>query len=166
MEIENKILEIKEEDLEQEEWYKAAKNMTVDRLPEFIRHLTKDYKHDYGTICHAVAASGLAAMHAMNKTPIGGITGFQAGCVMWEVIQRWMNFSGPLKLIEFENMLYPQFEHKFEKTISKTTWEYLQKRAKEFLAARTDAAAKTVVDHWKSVAEGNIPFGFKIDENE
>lgn len=84
--------QITEEMKIQNEWYKEAKKQTVETLPEFVRHLTEDYSHDYGTICHAVAAAGIAAMYAVDNSPTGGITGFQAGCIMWKVIREW-NFQ-------------------------------------------------------------------------
>ena len=43
-------------------WYKEAKKQTVETLPEFVRHLTEDYSHDYGTICYAVEAGAIGAM--------------------------------------------------------------------------------------------------------
>lgn len=46
----------------QDEWYKKAKSMKPEDFPEFFRELTEDYIHDYGTVCHAMAAIGLAAM--------------------------------------------------------------------------------------------------------
>ena len=53
---------ITEEMGEQEKWYDQAKKVTTLTLPAFIKHLTKDYEHDYGTIAHAVTAAGLAAI--------------------------------------------------------------------------------------------------------
>lgn len=71
-----------------DEWYKRAKSMKPDEFPEFFREMTEDYVHDYGTVCHAMAAVGLAAMFAFNNSngASGGITGFQAGFVMWNII--------------------------------------------------------------------------------
>ena len=68
----------------QDEWYKRGKSMKPEDFPEFFRELTEDYEHDYGTVCHAMAAIGLAAMRAFDRSEgaRGGITGFQAGCVM------------------------------------------------------------------------------------
>ena len=62
----------------QKGWYERAKSMKPDVFPEFFRELTEDYKHDYGTVCHAMAAVGLAAMFAFNNSDgtRGGITGF------------------------------------------------------------------------------------------
>lgn len=80
---------ITEEERVHEEWYTARPKTTAE-LAEFVRHLVEDYEHDYGTICHAVAAAGLAAMRCVNTdSDQGGITGFQASCVLWSVIARW-----------------------------------------------------------------------------
>jgi len=71
---------IREEDGIQKEWYEEARKMTVEQLPMFLKKLVEDYQHDYGTICHAVAAGALSAAHAVNHSPTGGITGFQPLC--------------------------------------------------------------------------------------
>lgn len=46
---------INETDGIHEQWMPVAQEMTMEGLPEFLRHLTEDYHHDYGTICHAIA---------------------------------------------------------------------------------------------------------------
>src|SRR5690349_20327046 len=70
---------ITEESGEHKQWYvdAHAPEMTLETLPEFLRHLTEDYHHDYGTICHALAAGAIATAYAMDRSPQGGITGFQ-----------------------------------------------------------------------------------------
>lgn len=142
-------------------WYEDAKVQTVDTLPEFMRHLAEDYQHDYGTICHALAAVAIGAAWAMERTPQGGITGFQAGAVMWEFIRHW-NHSGdnPMRLIDFGDLLYPQCSHKFV-TISSETWAWAQERAKTLLAE--GRGVPDVRAHWQSVANGVVPFGLTVD---
>lgn len=156
--------QITEKSGEHKKWYEEASKQTLESLPEFLSHLANNYMHDYGTICHAVAASALAAAHAMNASPVGGISGFQAGCIMWEFIQKWMNYKSPLRLIDYGNMLYPQYKNKFEKTISKETWEYLQKEAYKLLAEDNETASPNVINHWKSIAAGVVPFGYQLEE--
>lgn len=63
---------ITEQDKIHEEWYKEASEMTLENLPEFLRKLTEDYSHDYGTICHAISAAAAAAAWAVEKSPCGG----------------------------------------------------------------------------------------------
>src|SRR5699024_9417415 len=93
----------------QDEWYKRAYNMKPDDFPDFFREMTEDYIHDYGTVCHAMAAVGLAAMFAFNNSEgaRGGITGFQAGHVMWQVIlhMNYENNKCGLKILDMDNLL-------------------------------------------------------------
>ena len=158
--------EITEEMGLQEEWYERAKSMRPEDFPEFFREMTEDYIHDYGTVCHAMAAVGLAAMFAFNNSEgaCGGITGFQAGCVMWEVI-RYMNYENNkcgLRLLDMDDLLYPQYEHKFT-AISKDTWDAVKKEAQKRLLER-GAAHPDVVAHWESIVNGKVPFGLGIED--
>lgn len=145
------------------EWYKEAEQITPETFMAFFNHLANDYKHDYGTICHAVSACAIAACSAMNETAQGGITGFQAGCVMWGFIQHWMHFDSPLRLINYGEMLYPQYSDEFEKTITINTFEWLQKEAIKRIETSKDVHPD-VVEHWKSIVDGKIPFGYKIKD--
>lgn len=114
------------------EWLDRASKATIETLPNFLKEITENYQHDYGTICHAMAIAAIASARAINASPQGGITGFQAGAIMWEFIREW-NYSGNktgLKLVDYDNLLYPQYEDEFEKAISSGVWENLQKEAK------------------------------------
>lgn len=150
----------------EKEWFEEAKKQTVDILPQFINHIMSDYQHDYGTICHAIAAAALAATYAADNTPRGGITGFQASFVMWDYIKQWMkpNNECGLKLIDYDDMLYPQYEYKYEKTISSETWRRLQEEAAKNLK-EVDYAVNEVCAHWQSIVDGKIPFGYKVKDN-
>lgn len=154
---------IREEDGIHKSWYTEASEMTADKLGEFIKKLTEDYEHDYGTICHACAAAAIAGASLVNHSEQGGITGFQASGIMWEFIKHWMHYEGPLRLIKYEEMLYPQHADRFN-TISKDTFEYLQKKAKTYIEHREPFAHPKVIEHWQSIVDGYIPFGFKLDE--
>lgn len=143
-------------------WYERAKSkdMTLETLPAFLQELAA-HEHDYNTICYAVTAAALAAAWAMNRTPNGGITGFQGGAVMWEFIQEWNCLRGKhLRLVDYSDMLYPQHEDKF-RTISESTSTWLK-----------DEAAKQLLDsehmhprvraHMEAVAAGYVPFGYRL----
>jgi len=108
----------------QDEWYAEANEMTLDKLEDFLNHIMNDYNHDYGTICHAITAGGLATMHALDRSDAGGITGFQAGAIMWQFIRKW-NYSSNktgLRIVDYDDFLYPQYNYKFNKTLSPDTW--------------------------------------------
>lgn len=162
--LEKNSLQITEEMGLHKKWYEEAKNMTLEELPEFLQRLTK-FEHDYGTVCHALAASAIASAWAMNNTPQGGITGFQAGAVMWEFIKHWMSYENePMRLTRYNDLLYPQHEDRFT-SISKDTWKWLQEKAAENLAS-SEHATDRVRAHWKSIVDGQIPFGLTLDKDD
>ena len=146
-----------------EQWKTRARSIkTIEEFNEFYNHLFNDYRHDYGAMCRAIGQLAVAA--ASLGAHIEGITGFQAGFVMWDFIQNWTythNKTG-LKIMDYDNMLYPQYDYKFDKTISPETWSALQEEAAEKLAADGDYAHPDVVEHWRSIANGEVPFGYKV----
>lgn len=67
-------------------------------------------------------------------------------------------------------MLYPQYEYKFTgRTISSDTWAALQKSAKENLEEdeknENYRAHPRVIAHWKSIADGKVPFGYTVKDD-
>lgn len=157
---------VHEEDHPEHLWFEMAQEQTLETLPSFIYKLLYGYYHDYGTIVHAISACALATIYAANKTPDARITGFQAGFVMWDIVEQ-MHFKDNkcgLKIINYDNMLYPQYEERFEKTIEFTIWEQLQKEAKNLL--ETEKGAECVRAHWQSIVNGVVPFGYKVEEEE
>jgi hypothetical protein len=148
-----------------EGWYKEAKDITEETLPEFIRHLSHDYHHDYGTICHAISAGALAAAWAVEHSPYGGITGFQAGAVMWGFVAEWLHYKDePMKFIKYREMLFPQYKQEFT-CISKETWDWLQKEAKSLLETNGSNGVglhPNVRAHLERVVSGEVPFGYRV----
>ncbi len=140
---------------------------TPEDLARFVHHLMDDYEHDYGTVCYALGYAAVAGATVANRHPHqGGITGFQAGFVMWLFIQKWLHEEGPLALVRYSNMLYPQYEDRFEKTISKGTWEWLQAEAKKYLAEHAENFPHpNVMAHWQSIVDGVVPFGFTVKDD-
>ena len=158
----------------QDEWFKQAKEQTLETLPEFINHVMNEYDHDYGTVVHAISACAIAAAWAANREEgaSGGITGFQAGFIMWDFIRQWsyMNNKTGMRLINYDDLLYPQYANKFEKTITSSTWEHVQKEAKAKIDEAHDDAHgyqvhPDVLAHWQSIADGKPPFGFTVKED-
>lgn len=120
----------------QDKWYEEARGMTLEHLPKFLKSLTENYEHDYGTICHAIAAGAIATAWSMDKTPTGGITGFQAGAVMWKFIRQWLysNNKCGLKIVDYDDFLHPQSSYKYDKVITKNCWNGIQKEAAKCVA--------------------------------
>lgn len=163
-----KRVDIKEEDGTHKAWYAEAR--AVRTTKDFVRfhdRLMNTYHHDYGTVVHAVAAISLAgACLANHNRWQGGITGFQAGAVMWQWLEGWG--TGPRRhgrMLDYDNMLYPQYDYKFC-TISTAVWESLQKEAERLLADEP-RANEQVRAHWRSIAiEGKVPFGYAVKKED
>lgn len=149
-----------------EEQYQKAKEQTVDTIGAFIDKLMRREDLDYNTVVDSVAIAALAGAYAADNHKNGGITGFQASYVMWKFIQNYIfpYNQTSLRLIDFDDMLYPQYEEKFSKTITKDVWQKLQKAAEENLK-RPDISIlhSDVVKHWKSIVNGKVPFGYTVE---
>lgn len=159
-----KKITVREEDEPEKEWFAEARKMELDRLPAFIEHVLHDYNHDYGTVVHAVSACALAAAWAACGDDSAGITGFQAGFVMRDFVRNWTYTSNTtgLRIVDYDMMLYPQYEDNFEKVIDEHTWEMLKKQAQKNLDESGDSAYPVVVNHWKSIVYGKVPFGYRV----
>lgn len=214
-----------------EKYYPLVSNATIDTLPNLINQMM-DESLEYGSVCCAIAASALAAARSADKHKNGGITGFQAGAVMWEFIRQW-NYSSNktgLRIIDYDKMLYTHNEDDFtQKTISSHVFKSLQKQAKQkldedkesyeqylkdmeqykidreaYLAKYPDYeknpeqyerlhggtsedwdkyhekerlgfefapdipcyAKPRHIDHWQSIVDGNVPFGYTVDDSK
>lgn len=136
---------------------------TMEDLVDFLKYVEANCNYDYGVAPRSIAQAALATAWYMAEKM--GITGFQAGFVMWDFIRGWEfthNECG-LKIVDYDNMLYPQYEDKFEKTITKSTWRALQEQAKKNLEDR-EYAHPDVIAHWESIVRGVVPFGYTIKD--
>ena len=115
------------------EWIATAKKAKIDQLPDVINSMLDGHEHDYGTICHVTAIAALAGANAVNNSEQVGISGYQAGAVMWEFIREFLYTSNKigLKITDYDNLLFPQYADNFDKTITANAWSALQKAAAE-----------------------------------
>ena len=149
------------------QWKEEAEEVRMETLQKFLRKLLYNYQHDYGTIVHAMSAGMVAAFNAMNNSSQGGITGFQAGALAWEMVRQFhMDSDGPMRLVNFRNLMYPQYEEKFT-TVPKEAWEWVQEQAKAKLGDDAEVARimehnPKLMDHLQSIVDGKVPFGLKI----
>lgn len=150
------------------QWREEAE--TVESVDAFIDKLVTEYQHDYGTIVHACHSVMLAALNKLNRSEQGGITGFQASCLGWVLVPKMFCIEDgtPLRLIDYSNMLYPQYADRFQKTISPDTWAFLQKEAEESEKDPNfiEHATSEVKSHIRAIREGHVPFGYTVVEPE
>lgn len=150
-----------------EELYAKARKQTIETLPAFMEEVLS-MDQTYESIVTAIGVCAVAAAWAANHHPNGGITGCQASFVMWEFILHWMRKedSVEMRLIDFDKMLYPQYNYNFnDRTISASTFEALQEKAKKLLET-SKYASDDVEAHWKSIVAGTVPFGWEIRKEE
>jgi len=170
-------MEITEEQREKwrknkEDWMEKAKTISnskeleafADRL---VRHCSNEFEIDfYEESANSTSALAYAAIEMMARQY--GLSNFQISCIMWEIIDKLVleKHDVGMQLVNYNNMLYPQYEYRFEKTISKECWEVMQKKAKELIENdKTDPyvkASSKVLEHWKKIAGGEVPFGYTV----
>lgn len=147
---------------------KGSEIQTTEDVKNLVGEVITDFNYDYGVAPRSISAAIVAIANYMSRKM--GITGFQAGFVMWGFIKGFMRIGKcGLKLVDYDDMLYPQYEYKFvEKKISKETWKNIQKQAKINLEENEKKhyhAGEYVVNHWKSIVDGNVPFGYEVEED-
>ena len=136
---------------------------SFDDLVLFLKNVKEYYNCGYGEAPRAIAQAALAT--AWYFASDFGITGFQAGFVMWDFIRDWLFSSNEcgLKIVDYDEMLYPQYYYKFDKHISLETFRAMQRQAKELLKNKS-FAHPDVIKHWMSIANGEVPFGYTVKD--
>ncbi|TIR98845.1 MAG: hypothetical protein E5X19_05400 [Mesorhizobium sp.] len=139
--------------------------MTLAELPAFIADVM-GRQHDYGTICVAIGSIAAATAWACNKHEHGGVTGYQAGAILWEFARAWgapsIGKTGA-RFQNFDDLLYPQYGERFT-AVSQRTWDALQAEAAKNLQGKWDVAHPDVIAHWRSIVDGVVPFGLTIGD--
>lgn len=132
-----------------------------DDLVSFLNEIAS-YKHDYCSVVRGLFVAMVATFYHMDNR-MGGITGFQAGFLGNLLFQEFTTIKPPYRILNFNNLLYPQYEHDFEKTITMKVWKDIRERARENLINNPTASQK-VLDHWWQISKGVVPFGYQVVE--
>lgn len=134
---------------------------TFEELVEFLKYVKDNCNCGYGEAPRAMAQASVAV--ACYLAEEFGITGFQAGFVTWDFIRDWnfRNNKCGLKIVDYDDMLYPQYDDRYDKIISCDVWEALQKEAKKNLED-SGFAHPHVKAHWESIVNGQVPFGYTV----
>ena len=158
----NKMSKIEDRD----NMYKLAKQQTPETIGMFINDVMSMDDIDYGNVIDCIAACAIAGAAAADNHKNGGITGFQAGYVMWQFIRNYMyehNKCG-LRMIDWDNMLYHQDESSFDKVIPQNVFERLQNQAKEEIQIKW--LSEKQKQHLQNIIDGIPPFGYSIKPKE
>lgn len=146
---------------------KAKKVENKEDLDALLKEVIESKDLDYGKIVYAICGCMKATFNYINRSNVGGITGFQAGFVGWEMVREYLCHTNKtaLKIIDYDNLLYPQCKENFDKTISEELWLTLQELAKKELKEHPDAHPR-VIKHWESIVKGKVPFGYKVKKRK
>lgn len=164
--------------------YIEDKNKFIEMLDEIC-----DRKHDYNTATEAlVLAAVLAFNHVCAKF---GNSNFQVGLAATLVARKLLN-ADLIKITNYDLLLYPQYDHHFNKTLPGYCLKNLQKAAKhkliydikemkrmhtecykhnllskaELELRLKEPIAKDVMKRWQLLASGKLPNGWKITDKE
>jgi hypothetical protein len=150
-----------------QEWFKFEPK-TEQELFDFIHKLTTEYANDYGTCVHMCVALMKATFEYFNE--LEGMTGFQVGCMKWEVLQEIFGVRDEIgmKLLSYENIFYPQYDKEFSKiTIDKKQFDKIIKMArKELREADTNFVHPNVIMRWQELAAGILPDYVEVKYDE
>lgn len=133
--------------------YKVPCPKSMSELMRFI----KDCKQMYSVYAASIAATATynymcAAMQ---------LTGFQANQASFDIFRRTQRLDGPLKILEYRNMLYPQYAYQFKNVIDGETWKWIQEEAAKRI--HKFRAVSSVRNHWKRIVDGKVPFRYKVN---
>ena len=161
---------VSEEQRPQDEWYKRADNIhDLKTFNAFYKELMQQTEHDYGTAVYAVSAVARAILNMALREQ--DITGFQASFVMWGLVRYlgYQNNKCGMALLDYDNMLYPQYSERFNQELPVNVWENMQKCARQQLTQAQQNKIKAhpdVVTHWQQIVDGVVPFGWKVAEKD
>ena len=139
---------------------------TFNDLLVFLKDVHDNYrKYDYRDDPIAIAQACIAVARFLSGD--FGLSFYQTNIVMWEFILGYVKTENKtrLRLIDYDDMLLPQDAYRFEKVINQETWESIQKYAEDLLRSYNrydDIVHPDVLDHWKSIVDGNVPFGYTV----
>lgn len=128
-------------------WPKSA-----EELSELVRILATR-QHDYGTCVYAMSLAAVAAYNYMAHAI--GTTGFQASCADLDIIKRTRGMKHGFRIIDFTNLLYPQYERSvpgWNELLVKEA-DMLKREASKLLEQRSEHTHPDVVAHWKRLAK-------------
>lgn len=139
-----------------------------EQLYGYISDVTDNYNYGYEISAEAAAQALVATADYIFKKM--GMTGFQASWIALNFYAEIMhpNLKTMLRVINFDDMIYPQCGRRFDKVISSDTWKQIQNYAKseldKLVECKDEYIHPAVKAHWESIVEGNVPFGYTVED--
>lgn len=134
--------------------YKLPRIDTDKELIDFINEMIS-IGNSYNTAPYSMALSAYAVfMYVAGKL---GVTGFQASWADMQFLKRTRNLEDGFSIIDYSNLLYPQYKDNFEKysfdNLLRENLPHLKERAKKLLEEKGGYTHENVIKHWKMIVE-------------
>ena len=141
-------------------WEDRAK-LSTETFEEFFSYL-QSFKHDYGTTVWAASMVMRKAFYLWNRSEEGGITGFQASCLAWDMMD-FFGMKDPvgMRLMGYSELCFPEREGHFCE-IPYEIWEMVRKFADEQIKDHGDSMLASHRSHMIDVRDGKVPFGLRV----
>lgn len=144
---------------------KGREAKSTEDIFELIEEVKTNFNYNYGVAPRSIAAVCVALANYLSGEM--GLTGFQAGFVMTDFMfgYQYNHNKCGIKILDYDDMLYPQHEQRFDKIITPHVWECIQRSARKKLSEDKYHAHDKVIEHWQSIVDGKVPFGYKVENS-
>lgn len=125
---------------------------TIEELANYIKTLVEQ-KHDYGTCVYAMSHAAVAAFNYVAFEL--GVTGFQASCADLDILRHTRNLKHG-RVLDFGDLLYPQYEDRFNisfQSLIDENIDWLAQEAQRRLSKATEHTHRDVLDHWRMLVD-------------
>ena len=150
-------------------WAEKAYETELKDLPDFIQNLIDSYDHSDMSKVNIVNVAITCLLKNLFFNETLDMSEDSVLYAKYQIIRMLFPQEygvGPFSIMKWNELLNPTAEPYF-RSIPQQLWEELQQEAKLLLeqeAIETGKYQEKYVDHWKSIIEGEIPFGFRLVE--
>jgi hypothetical protein len=152
------------------QWFERAHRVTsMAQAGDLALDFLRSYEHGLDTLPHVVALAAVAAATVIANSAEGKALGVDKSVqahnlATWVFIEEFGGFDdGPRRMLQYRQMLYPTNQKRFEKTIDRSTRDWLIAQAKETLESGRDLHP-AVQQHLGPIALGIMPWGYTVEE--
>lgn len=143
---------------------KRIETLTIDDLFNFVEEI-KQISFDTNEELNGLIALAGAATSTVFAKHFGQTLGRnQSMNIVMTYINSFVMCDCPIKLLMYDEMLFPAYEARFDKVIPVHVFEYLQTRA-NFILSSEEVKSKLnedIISHLESISIGHVPFGYKV----
>lgn len=147
-------------------WGEKSYQMSIEELPVFIQQVVDTYEHTSISKINLLNISVTCLLNNFYQEKVLPMTEPEVETSKWTLVKMLFPSlgDGPISMIKWNNLLSPTSEPYFH-SIPMDVFKDVQSSA-ALLVERHESGRETFPDeevaHWKSIIDGNVPFGYKI----